>query len=194
MNLYQIASTVLAFLLYIPLAWQILTGQVTQNIATWILWGVLDAIAAFSMYMHKKEKKEGARAEEEGNWHLPTAYVLGCTMTILCMLKARLFNWTWFETITSFMVVVCIVGWKISGPRTATILSTAGVVLAGFPQVKDAMLHPEAMPFLVYLGFVIVNVLSTIGGKAWTVKDRLYPLACGGLCLLIALFSAQKFF
>ena len=181
MNTYQIVSTVIALCLYIPLAREILLGQVKQNLATWLLWGTLDALAATSMFV------------QGGNWHLPTAYVAGCTLVVICMIKARTIAWTRFETICSLMVIACLVGWKMSGPWLATILSTTGVALATIPQIKDAYKEPAEMPLLIYIGYTFVNTLSTIGGNAWTVEERLYPATCAVLCTLIVLVSCRRF-
>ena len=181
-NVYQKVSTVVALCLYLPLAWQILKGQVKQNLATWLLWGTLDAIAAVSIFV------------QGGNWHLPAAYVVGCTFTIICMIRARVLAWTRFETIVSIMVIACLIGWKMSGPWLATVLSTTGLVLATVPQIKDAYKAPHEMPFLIYVGYTFVNVLSTIGGKAWTVEERLYPVSAAICCVVIVMVSGRKFF
>ncbi len=180
MNIYQQVSVVVALALYVPLSYQILTGKAKQNLATFILWGALDGIAAASMYV------------QGGNFQLPTAYVLGCMIIISCILKARTFSWTIFETQVSVMVLLCIIGWFASGPWLATILSTTGVVLAGVPQLKDSWKNPAETPVREYLGFTFANVMSTIGGKAWTVEDRLYPFACTVLCGLIVFASLRK--
>ncbi len=182
LNRYQKVSTVLALCLYFPLAWQLLTGQVTQNFATWLLWGILDGIAALSLYKQK------------GNWYLPAGYVGGCTFTLICMLRALDFKWTTFETEVSAIVALCIIGWKYSGPRLATVLSTIGVVVGGFAQLKDAWTEPMKMPFLVYLGFVVANALATMGGKSWTVEERFYPASCTVLCIAIVVITSQRFF
>ncbi|MEK7585119.1 MAG: hypothetical protein AAB455_01200 [Patescibacteria group bacterium] len=182
MNVYQEISAALAILLYIPLAWQILTGRVKQNLATWILWWMLDGLAALSMFF------------QDGNWYLPAAYVAGCTLIIGCMVRAKNLAWTNFETVVSMMVLVCLIGWATSGPWLATILSTLGVFLAGLAQLKDAWRSPKEMPVLLYFGYFAVNVISMIGGKGWTVEERLYPGACAVLCGAITLASCRKFF
>ncbi len=181
MNTYQLVSTVVALLLYVPLARQILLGQVKQNIATWILWGTLDLLAAASLIV------------QHGNWFLPAAYVAGCILIVICLVKTKIILWGRFENICCFMVVICLVGWMLSGPRLATILSTTGVVLAGLPQVKDAYKNPEEMPLFIYVGYTIVNTLSAMGGSGWTVEERLYPAACAVLCLVIVGCASRRF-
>lgn len=180
MNTYQKLSVVLALMLYLPLARDIWTGKITQNLATFILWGTLDTIAAISIFL------------QGGNYQLPSAYVAGCVLIVGCILKTGTFEWTWFETAMSICVCVCLIGWAMSGSYLATILSTIGVVLAGLPQLKDTLKDPDGCPTLLYFGYTIANLLSTIGGKAWVVEERLYPVACLILCLVIALASLRK--
>lgn len=182
MNIYQKVSVAVALSLYLPMGVQILTGAVKQNLATFFLWGALDAVAAAAIYV------------QGGNYQLPAAYVLGCIITILCILKARTFSWTSYETKVSFMVVFCIVAWALSGPWYATIFSTTGVVVAGLPQLKDSWLDSKKSPLLIYLGFTFANAMSVLGGKGWTVEERLYPTACVALCGLIVMASMRHHF
>jgi hypothetical protein len=180
LNIYQKVSVVVALSLYLPLGYQILRGTVVQNLATFALWGALDAIASASIFL------------QGGNYQLPAVYVLGCIITILCILKARTFGWTRYETQVSIVVLECIVAWKVSGPWYATIFSTAGVVFAGLPQLKDSWMNPEKSPLYSYIGFSFVNLMNTIGGKAWTVEERFYPFWCTILCVAIVLVSMRQ--
>jgi hypothetical protein len=186
MNAYQKVSVIVALCLYAPLSYQILKGQVTQNLATFILWGSLDVFAAASIFI------------AHGNFQLPTAYVFGCTLVILCILKSGNYGWTKVETRVSILVLLCLAAWCVivwgfSNPWLATVLSTTGVVLAGYPQLRDSWRKPEESPVLIYLGYTFVNVLSTLGGAGWTVQERLYPGACTVLVLVITAISARKF-
>lgn len=117
----------------------------------------------------------------------------GCTLIVICLVKVGKTTWGWFETIIALMVIACLVGWWQSGPRLATILSTTGVVLSGLPQIKDAYKSPFDMPLGIYIGYTVVNIISTIGGAGWTVEDRLYPFACAILCGLVVLVTCRKF-
>lgn len=180
-NTWQLVSTVLAVVLYIPLGIKVLKGTVEQNLATFILWGLLDTIAGMSLYV------------QGGNYQLPFAYVSGCALIIGCILKAKTFSWTSFETKVSLLVLLSIIAWMVSGPYMATIFSTTGVVLAGIPQVKDSWMNPEKSPMFLYIGYTTANLLSTIGGKSWTVEERLYSFSCFLLCLVIVGATSRKY-
>jgi len=187
MNTYQLVSVIRALILYFPLGYQILKSPVTQNLATFILWGSLDAIAGASMI-----------AQGSGNYQLPFAYVLGCVIVIACVLKSGKYSWTRVETAISILVLVCITAWLVivwvfHNPWLATVLSTTGVVLAGAPQIRDSWRKPEESPFMIYVGFTFVNVLSVMGGASWTAEERLYSGSCTILCGLVTAISARKF-
>jgi hypothetical protein len=171
---------VLALFLYVPLAWQIIKGVAKQNLATWILWGLLDLVVGVSLYV------------QGGNWYLLGAYVSGCILTVACLLYSGERRWTWFETTIFVMVIICLVGWYYSGSRTATILSTSGVALATLPLWKDAYLKPDMVPLGIYVGFSVANTLATIGGAAWTVEERLYPATCVVLTIVIVMLTAIR--
>ncbi len=174
MNLTQKVSVTIAFLLYWPLSYQILKGKATQNLATFILWGLLDVIVGVSLFV------------QGGNYQLPLVYVAGCTLVIASIVKSKNFGrWTSYETFVSIMVVGCCVAWALSGSWYATIFSTAGVVIAGLPQIRDSWRNPETSPVLIYIGYTVANSLSTIGGKSWTVEERLYSGACTILTLVV---------
>jgi len=180
-NIYSKLSVFIALGLYLPLSWQILTKRVTQNLATFILWALLDLVVAISIWI------------QGGNWTLPAAYVCGCLLVIGCLIKLRTVSWTKFETGISIIVLVCLAGWIISGPRMATILSTTGVVLAGIPQLADSYKNPKNQPFLVYLGFTVANGLSVLAGNDWSIEERFYGASCALLTLAITLVIGRKF-
>lgn len=182
MNIYTKLGVIVALLMYPPLAYKILKRRVEQNLAAFILWGLLDAVAALSLFV------------QGGNWFLPGAYVFGCITVVVSLLIVKTYEWTIFETFVSLLVLACIVGWAVSGPRMATIMSTTGVMLAGAPQLVDAIKKPAQQPILEYLGFTIANVLSTMGGKSWTVEERLYPGACVVLCGAVLIACSRKYF
>jgi len=180
-NSFTLAGIIVGIAVYIPLCIQILSGKTKQNLATWGLWALLDSIAAASLFY------------QHGNFFLPALYALSSTVISLSILKSKNFSWTWFETMVAFMVVACIVIWAISGAYVATIASTTAVVIAGIPLTAECWKKPEESPFLTYLGFLVANALGVIGGKEWSVTERLYTAACTALCLVVVIFIARRF-
>ena len=183
MNPLTLAGSVIGILVYVPLCYQILKsgGKVEQKFATWILWAILDGIVAASIiYQH-------------GNFLLAAAFSLGSTITAICIFKSRNFRWGWFDSMATVMAIACMVIWAFSGARIATIASTTAVVIAGLPLMWDCYKRPWKNPFFTYAAFMVSNILTTMGGKNWSVEERLYPAVCTIYCCVVTLLIARKF-
>ncbi len=174
-------ACVVAVVAYCFMARGLLAGDSEQNFTTWILWGVLDGIAAATIFF------------QSGSWAIPAVYAVGSTATAFLILKSGTVSWTWFDTMIICMVVACMVIWKVSGARTATIASTVAVTIAGIPQLVETWKKPEGSPFPVYLMFVVGNSLATAGAKSWSVEERLYPAVCIALTTAYLLAMSRKF-
>lgn len=180
MNKILIITSVFAFLLYVPLCVSILKGQIVQNMTTWFLWGVLDAVAAASLYV------------QDGNFWLPAAYSLGCIVTVLCIFKSGEATWTRFSTLIICLVIICMIGWYYSGPKLATILSTLAMVVAGLPQLIDTWKYPLQTPLLIFIGYFSVNTISCLAGNGWTITERFYPGVASLFCLAVCLSACRN--
>jgi hypothetical protein len=152
------------------------------NGATFGLWGLLDGIAASSLFVSR------------GNWFLPAAYVLGAGLVIAAIVKTKSFIWTKVETFTALLVIISIMVWWLSGPVMATVASTAAVVIAGLPQIWDIWRKPEESTLWVWAAYSLVNVLSTYAGKDWSISERLYPGACAVLTIVMVVLTVRKFY
>ena len=181
MNILAIVAAVLALSMYVPLCIQLWTGKISQNLATFILWGLLDGIAAGSIYL------------QGGNYLLPAFYVLGCIAVIASIIKARCVRWTRIETVTAIMVLVCIVVWYFVGNMWATIVSTLAVATAGIPQLIDTWRRPEESAPFTYVGFTVANLLTVVAGKDWSIAERFYPGVCTILTLAFVVLAFRKF-
>lgn len=181
MNILALTVAILALVIYIPTTVQVWRGKMVLNGATFVMWGLLDAIAAASIYV------------KGGNWLLPAAYVLGCALVIAAIIKVKSFTWTKVETFTAFLVFISMMVWWISGPVMATVASTAGVVIAGLPQTWDIWRKPEQSTLWVWAAYAFVNILSTIAGKDWSISERLYPGSCAVLTIVMVALTLRKF-
>jgi hypothetical protein len=180
MNACAILGAVVAVLVYIPLtinAWQ---GTVKLNFVTFLLWGLLDAIAAVSI------------ALEGGNYLLPAIYVLCCFAILVAILHGGTFKWTWVETMTAILVVVCIIVWKTSGSTGATIASSLAVAVAGLPQLVDVWKNPRELPLWAYAGFTLANGASIFAGADWSIKERFYATTCTALTVVFLAVACRR--
>ena len=180
MNAFAILGAVVAAAMYIPLTVNVWRRTLVQNFATYFLWGLLDTIAA------------GSIAVQGGNFLLPAIYALCCAGVLVAILRTRTLTWSWRETATSGFVVLSIIIWLFVSNEMATIVSTAGVVAAGLPQLYDIWKKPAGAPVLTYVGFTVANVLSTMAGQSWSVQERLFGSSCTVLTVVFVIVGARK--
>jgi len=180
LNIYQQLSVYGAVALYVWLGYQILSGKIKQNLITWTLLLLLDVVIV------------GTLIVQHGNWQLPATYTCGCTCIVICILFKRNIAFTVDDLYMCILVIICIACWKISGPWWATIFATMSSLIASRPQLKDVYRDPEKAPSFAYFGYIVVNALSTIGGKSWTVEERFFPGAMVVLSLAFFLISIRN--
>ena len=180
-DILSVAIGTIAVLIYVPLSIRVFAGKVKQNFATWLLWAILDGIAAATI------------ALQDGNFVLPAVYALGSAGVTLSILRSKNFQWTWFETMVVCLVVVCLIVWGVSGARVATVASTLAVSIAAVPLMIEAWKEPWDQPFFTYSGFLVVSILAVIAGKSWTIEERLYPTACIVINIAVLACVARKF-
>lgn len=175
----KIAGGVLALLLFIPMIIGILKeGAEGQSCASWLLWAALDTMLAVSII------------EQRGNFLLPLGFAIGDVLLVLLLVAKRQFKWGIFETTIFVLVAGCVVGWKIGGPKIATVAATFGIFIAGAPGVIAMWKHPQRNVGTVWAGYVLANGLSFFGGTAMVIEERLAPgvFAVGSL----AMFAASR--
>jgi uncharacterized membrane protein (UPF0136 family) len=177
--LLKIAGGALALLLFIPLIRAILKeGAEGQSCATWILWGLLDTILTISVI------------EQHGNFYLPLGFAIGDVSLVILLLRKGKFRWRLFETIILLMVIGCLIGWKMAGPKIATISATMGICVAGIPGLMGMLKHPQRAVGNIWAWYIIANLLGFFGGTAMTIEERFAP-GVFALCALI-MFAASR--
>jgi hypothetical protein len=145
------------------------------SLVTFLLWSIIALISAFSMVAQK------ADATVPFIWG-----VGGMTVAVILGVKGR-FGWMAVDTVVTILVTICIVLWLISGPRWALIFSIVASWVATYPFVIMTWKAPEQSPVVANIGFFIANLFMLVSAKAWTIEDRLFPLASSVLCLILIL-------
>lgn len=176
---FKIAGGLMALLLFIPMISGILKdGAEGQSCATWMLWGALDTVLTISVI------------EQRGNFLLPLGFAIGDVLLVVLLLAKRRFQWGRFETIILLLVIGCTAGWKIGGPKIATIAATLGICVAGIPGWLAMLRQPQRKVGNVWAGYILANGLSFFGGTAMIVEERFAP-GVFALCSL-AMFAASR--
>jgi hypothetical protein len=175
----RIAGGALALLLFIPLLRSInKEGAEGQSCATWFLWGLLDTVLTISVI------------EQRGNFYLPLGFAIGDLLLVIFLLVKGHFRWGWFETAILVMVIGCVVGWKLAGPKIATVSATMGICIAGIPGLVAVLKNPQPKVGNVWAAYVLANLLSFLGGSAMTIEERFAP-GVFALCALV-MFAASR--
>ena len=169
----------MALLLFIPMIAGILkSGAASHSCATWLLWAALDAVLTVSII------------DQRGNFLLPLGFAIGDVLVVVLLVAKGRFTWGRFETVILILVIGCMVGWKLGGPRTATIAATMGICVAGVPGLMAMWKEPQRKVGTVWAGYVVANSLSFFGGTAMTLQERFAP-GVFALCSL-AMFAASR--
>ncbi len=180
MELTQLLSGLIGIVAYALLIRALLRTSTEQSFAAFLLWAMLDLIATITTII------------AGGNYWLALANAIGSTVITCLLIYKKQVTWSWVETMSSVLVVICLIVWYTAGERAGIIASSIAVVIASVPQMVDTWRKPEATPLVVYLVFLAANITALVGGKAWTIEERFY--ACSGifLCSVILLFSLRK--
>ena len=175
----KIAGGAMALLLFIPLVISLLKeGAEGQSCATWFLWGLLDTVLTISVI------------EQRGNFLLPLGFAIGDVILVILLLVKGRVRWGLFETGILAMVIGCIIGWKLAGPKIATISATLGICIAGIPGLIAMLKHPQRQVGNVWAGYILANLVSFFGGTAMTIEERFAP-GVFALCALV-MFTASR--
>jgi len=178
-SILKIAGGALALLLFIPLIRVLLKeGAQGQSCATWFLWALLDTILTISVI------------DQHGNFYLPLGFAIGDVSLVILLLAKGKFRWGFFETVILLMVIACLVGWKLAGPKIATISATLGICVAGIPGLVEMLKHPQRAIGNIWAWYIVANLLGFFGGSAMTIEERFAP-GVFALCALI-MFAASR--
>jgi len=170
----------LGIIAYLPLISGILKNKIEQSFAAFMLWGMLDIIATITTIL------------EGGNFWLPLSNAIGSNLMAILLVFKKQVSWSWIETMTSILVVICLIIWYMAGETAGILSSSLAVVVASIPQMVDTFKSPETTPTGPYIIFLTANIVSFIGGKDWTIAERFYPACSIFLCLVIVLFSLRR--
>jgi hypothetical protein len=160
----RISSGVLALFMYVPFVLRALKdGGKGQSFAMWALWAVLDTTMTISLIV------------QGGNYLLTAGFSIGSIVLAMILLTQGRATWSGFETFILTLVVICLAAWTVSGPKMATVATTAAILIAGIPGAIELWRHPEPAMGRLWGGYAVANLLALFGGHSWTIEERLAP-------------------
>lgn len=165
---------------YVLLFVGLLKTKIEQSFAAFMLWAMLDIIATITTIL------------EDGNYWLALGNAVGSTAITGLLAAKKQISWSWIETMTAILVLICLVIWFVAGEKAGLIASSLAVVVASIPQMVATYKKPRTTPTAIYVVFLIAAILSFIAGKAWTIDQRFYSGCAVFLCSVIVVFSLRK--
>ena len=179
-SILQLIGGIIGLLANIPLFVGIYQDKIRQSFATYLLWGILDLITSVTIIL------------QHGNYWLSVFYAFGALSIASLLMIKRQITWTWFETLVSALVSICVIVWYFEGERFALIASITSLLIASIPQIIQTLINPSLTPTGIYLVFSLASLLSFLGGKTFSLEEKLYPGTGLIMCLLIAFLSTRK--
>lgn len=179
-SVFQIIAGIIGIIAYIPLIIGLVKNKIEQSFAAFLLWGMLDTIATITTIL------------ERGNYWLPLANAIGASTIAIILAIKRQLSWTWIESMTTVLVVVCLLVWYTIGETAGIVSSSLAVVIASIPQMVATYKTPQTTPTGPYVIFLAANILSLLAGKSWTIEERFYAGCSVFLCAVIVLLSLRR--
>ncbi len=155
------AAVIVAFAVYL------LAHDVPQNVASWVMWTVLDVLVL-----------AGCIAAGNKRPWLPAGFTLGALLVTIILLGKGTWHWGFVETISGVGTTVAVICWWSLGPKSAIVACLAAMVIAAVPAMYDAWLDPHPASWWLWGGVAFSCALSCYGAKGWTIEDRLIPCGC----------------
>jgi hypothetical protein len=106
---------------------------INQNIASFSLYGVIDALFCASMW------KAGFKKDAV----FPGLYAAVVTITVFVIYQNGAWHWGMIETSCSALVLLALAAWWKLGTKPAVIAGTVAISLATVPILLDGISHPE---------------------------------------------------
>jgi hypothetical protein len=180
MNYLAVVGGLIGLVAFLLLIIKLLRSTTEQSFAAFLLWALLDTIATVTTII------------EGGNHWLALSNAVGSFAITFILLAKRQVLWTWVESMTTTLVIICLVVWYMLGEQAGIVASSLANLIAGIPQMVDTYKKPQSTPSLPYAVFLIGNVVSLIAGSAWTIEERFYQCTSVVLTLVILAFSLRK--
>ncbi len=157
----------LSIVAYIPLIMGILKNRKdkSQSFTTWALYFLLDMITMLSTN------------KVDGNFVILFGFAVGSfVMAIILLFQGRI-DCTKREIFTTTLVILCILGWYISGPLTAVILGIISESIIGIYLIYRTFKYPSVKYNLTgYIIFLIVSIVSLSSAKNTNIEQIGYPI------------------
>src|SRR5438105_4994949 len=103
MDYFQPAGAIIGLVAYAFLILALLRAKTEQSFAAFLLWALLDLIATVTTII------------AHGNFLLALSNAIGSTVITVILIRKKQVSWSWVESMTAILVIVCLVIWYFAG-------------------------------------------------------------------------------
>lgn len=160
-----VLAGILPAIAYVRICYGIVRGQIRMNIATWMIWAIVNTITTSSIIASGFTYP----------W-MNLAFTVGSFMVLLLSLRGGSWKWGHTETVCALAAVAAMTFWFFMGPTMALLLGVMAMAAGGIPQLIDTYHSPENQAELDWILFEIGSLLSLVGAPLWEPAYVLYPL------------------
>ncbi len=183
MNRLSKAGFGLALVAMMYLIWLLLVAKAPVNLATWVLWFILDLALLLSLIKAKQPY------EIMVAYTIGTAIISGIAMYNF-ITGLTPFAWGGAETVTIVAVVVALIVWKFTSHNVGVIMMTLAMIVAGIPTWINAYHDPAGQSVLFWSASATACTLTYFGSP----KGRRFMPGGGALSnALIVLLALRQF-
>ncbi len=189
MNIYcLIIGSLLIISAYVLLFRELFKNHEGLSAVSFILWAILDTIPVITTSSH------------QGHWWIILLlFATGSTSVAVYLYKKGEKKWSKFDKYTVIATILCIVVWLSAGKTAGTISASAGIIIAGFSQIKESWFKPQpnvlASWFLFAIGSTFLGFVSDATEIEDFIAERLSSFTNAGLATFIfflTFFRLQK--
>jgi hypothetical protein len=180
MNYLALTGGIIGLVAFILLIIKLLRSTTEQSFAAFFLWALLDIIATITTII------------KGGNYWLALSNAVGSMIITFILIAKRQVLWTRVESMTTILVVICLILWYTLGEQAGIVASSLANLIAAVPQMVDTYKKPESTPSLPYAVFFVGNVVSLMAGASLNVEERFYQSTSIFLTTAILALSMRK--
>lgn len=142
-------------------------GRTRPHLYTWLIWGLVCAIAAFAQF---------AGGGGQGAW-IWGAVAVFCLIRAAAAVRHGVRVITLSDKVCLGLACVAIVAWQLAEDPLIAILIVTGIDLAGFyPTMRHLWYEPYDENLVSYVLFAVVYSLNAYAQMSYNVTTLTYPL------------------
>lgn len=139
------------------------TGK-SQNVATWVMWLLLDIVIAGSMLS----------AGNKEAW-LPIGFVIGAFFVTAVLISKGNWKWGFVEITCAIGSAIAMILWYFSSPGGSVIVSCLAMWIASVPLIRDTWKSPDPSLWWFWGTAAISALVTVVVAKSWNIEDRFFP-------------------